>query len=298
MNAKTHKWIVVGIFAGTAVFGLLFILALIGIGSAAEGGSALTIRRTVAVVRLDGIITESGWHVSTLREHLANRNVAGVLLRIDSPGGAVAPSQELYNVVAAYKAAGKPLVVSMGNVAASGGYYIASPAHKIFASPGTLTGSIGVIFTLPMYQELAKKIGIDFRVLKSGELKDVGSPYRAMSESEKTFLQRLLDDTHEQFIIDAANGRGVDIDEMRPFADGRILTGRQARESGLIDTLGGYSDALSYLKSISGVPESVKPLIKRQHIGWRELILESLQKNLPGAGMALKPAGLYYLFIP
>ncbi|MDR2578189.1 MAG: signal peptide peptidase SppA [Chitinispirillales bacterium] len=295
MKLKTHKWIVIGIFAGAAFFGLIFILALLGFSAA--DSTALPFKR-IAVVRLEGIITDSDWHAGLLREHLSNRNIAGVLLRVDSPGGAVAPSQEIYNVIAAYKAAGKPLIVSMGNVAASGGYYIASPAYKIFASPGTLTGSIGVIFTLPKYQELAKKIGIDFRVLKAGEMKDVGSPYREMTENEKMSLQSLLDDVHEQFISDVAAGRSVDAEDIRPLADGRIFTGRQAFESGLVDSLGGYAEALNYLRQICGIPESVRPVTRRQHTGWREFFLESAQKYLPGVEPFFRPAGMYYLFVP
>jgi protease-4 len=295
MKLKTHKWIAIGIFAGVAVFGLIFILALAGFNAA--DSTALPFKR-VAVVRLEGIIIDSDWHVGLLREHLNNRNVAGVLLRINSPGGAVAPSQEIYNEIAAYKAAGKPLVVSMGNVAASGGYYVASPAYKIFALPGTQTGSNGVVWTFPKYEELAKKIGIEFRVFKAGEMKDVGSPHREMSEDEKKSLQELLDDVHEQFIKDVAAGRDVDVEDIRPLANGRVFTGKQAFESGLVDTLGGYSEALSYLREICGIPESVKPITRRQHTGWREFFLESAQKYFPAAETFLRPAGMYYLFVP
>jgi protease-4 len=291
MTTKTHKWIAISISIAAILFCLIFLLSL----GSDDGGFAL---RKVAVVRIEGIITDGTWHVKVLREHLNNNSVAGVLLRIDSPGGAVAPSQELYSAVAAYRDAGKPLVVSMGNTAASGGYYIAAPAHKIFASPGTLTGSIGVIFTLPIYQDLAKKVGIDFRVLKAGELKDIGSPYRPMTEAEAKTLQGLLDDTHDQFINDVALGRDIELEDLRPIADGRIFTGRQALGHNLIDTLGGYEDALSYLKLICDVSESTKPIEKKPQPGWKELLAESAQKNIPGLGTLSRPAGLYYLFVP
>jgi protease-4 len=294
MKAKTHKWIAVGIFSAAALFGVIMVAAMAALNS---DGGGLPFRK-VAAIRIDGVITESAWHVRTLRELLADNSVAGVLLRIDSPGGAVAPSQELYNAVAAYKNAGKPLVVSMGNVAASGGYYVAAPAHKIFASPGTLTGSIGVIFTLPIYQDLAKKVGVDFRVLKAGDLKDMGSPYRPMTEIEAQTLQSLLDDTHEQFISDVADGRGAEPEDIKTLADGRIFTGKQALENNLVDTLGGYEDALSYLKAICGVSESARALEKRQNAGWRELLAETAQKNIPGLGALSRPAGMYYLFVP
>ena len=298
MKSSTHKWIVIGILGCTAIFGLLFVFALFGLKDATTAGGGINISKRVAVVRLEGEIYESAWHAAQLREYLNNRSVSGVLLRINSPGGAVAPSQELYSEVAAYRAAGKPLVVSMGNVAASGGYYIAAPAQKIFASPGTLTGSIGVIFMISTFQELAKKVGVDFKVLKAGELKDAGSFSRPMTEVEEKYFQTLLDDTHEQFISDVALGRDMLKEEIIPLADGRVFTGRQAYENNLIDTLGGYSEALDYLKALCGIPESVKPIEKKPYSGWREFFMETAQKNIPGIETMTRPSGLYFLFAP
>jgi protease-4 len=249
----------------------------------------------LAVVRLEGEIFDAAWHIDQLRGYRTSGNVAGVLLRVDSPGGAVAPSQELYSEVAAYRAAGKPLVVSMGNVAASGGYYVSAPAYKIFASPGTLTGSIGVIFSMPMYQELARKVGIDFRMMKAGEMKDAGNPFRPMTDKETAYFQALLNDVHEQFITDVAAGRDTDTAAVRAIADGRVLTGRQAAENGLVDTLGGFAEALNYLGEICGVPASSKPIEKRPTVGWREFLFESAQKRVPGLGALTRKAGLYYL---
>jgi len=296
MKSSTHKWIVIGILAGTAVLGLLFIFMVFGFMSASDTGGSLNLSKRVAVVRLEGEIYESTWHAGILREYLNNRSVSGVLLRINSPGGAVAPSQELYNEVAAYKAAGKPLVVSMGNLAASGGYYIAAPAHKIFASPGTLTGSIGVIFMISTFHELAKKVGVDFKVLKAGELKDAGSFARPMTDSEAEYFQTLLDDTHEQFITHVAIGREMSKEEIIPLADGRVFTGMQALQNNLIDTLGGYNEALAYLKALCGIPESVKPIEKKPSTGWREWFTEAAQKNIPGMETMTRPSGLYFLF--
>ena len=292
---KIHKWIILGIVIIPAAFILLCVIS-----AALYMGDFKNFNlKRLAVVRVEGVITDSDWHVKTLREHLADKNIAGVLLRIDSPGGAVAPSQEIYNEVAAYRAAGKPVVVSMGNMAASGGYYIASGADKIFASHGTITGSIGVIFTLPLYQELAKKVGVEFRVFKAGAFKDMASPYRSISENEAKWIQSLLDDTHNQFIEDAAAGRGVDAEIIRKSADGRIFTGKQAYENGLIDTIGGYAQALDYLIEICGVSDAVKPVEKRQKSGWRDLLMESVSKNMPSAlGAVSRPAGLYFLYEP
>jgi len=298
MNSKAHKWIIAGIIAVPVLLLFFLIAAAVGIRMLKSGAAALPSFKRIAVVRIEGVITESNWYVQLLRSYRSDQTVAGVLLRIDSPGGAVAPSQEIYSEVLAYRNSGKPLVVSMGNMAASGGYYIACPAEKIFASPGTLTGSIGVIFTLPLYQELTKKLGIEFRVLKAGSFKDLGSPYRGMNDKETKIFQDLLNDTHEQFISDVCAGRGMEPESLRTLADGRIFTGKQALEYRLVDSLGGYEDALGYLRSLSGVSERSRVLERKQRSGWREILTETAHKQIPALGTLSKPAGLYYLFHP
>ncbi len=294
MKSSVQKWLVAVVILLPVLLGIIILLSSGSTGL--KGGISF---KKVAVVRLEGVITDADWYVQVLREHRLDRSISGVLLRIDSPGGAVAPSQEIYKEVAAYKAAGKPLVVSMGNIAASGGYYIASPAQRIFASPGTLTGSIGVIFTLPLYQELTKKLGVEFRIFKAGAFKDMGSPYRNMEQQESALLQTLLDDTHEQFITDVSKGREMDIDSIRPIADGRIFTGKQAYELNMIDSLGGFEDALAYLYQKTGVTEGSKVVEKKQHSEslW-DLFSESARSKFPALGSLSKPAGLYYLFQP
>lgn len=298
MKSSTHKWIAIGIFSAAALFVFVCMIAVLGSSRSGSDNNMLQFGKRIAVVRLEGEIYDANWHADLLRAYRTNSNVAGVLLRVDSPGGAVAPSQEIYSEVAAYKAIGKPIVVSMGNVAASGGYYVSAPAHKIFASPGTLTGSIGVIFSLPMYQELAKKVGIDFRMMKAGELKDAGSPFRPMTDKETKYFQEILDDVHEQFILDVAAGRNVDAENLRALADGRVLTGKQAVEHGLVDTLGGYAEALNYLSLLCNIPESNKPIEKKPSSSWRDLLMESAQKRIPGLETLSRRAGLYYLFTP
>ena len=297
MKYSTHRRLAIIIFTVTLCFAAMILAVSMTLNSrgSSDPAGGLRFGKRLAVVRLEGEIFDAAWHADQLRGYRLNNNVAGVLLRVDSPGGAVAPSQELYNEVAAYMADGKPLVVSMGNVAASGGYYVSAPAYKIFASPGTLTGSIGVIFSMPMYQELAKKVGVDFRTMKAGEMKDAGSPFRPMTDKESKYFQELLDDVHEQFITDVAAGRGVDTAKVRALADGRVLTGRQAVESGLVDTLGGFAEALRYLGDVCGVPESSKPIEKRPAVGWREFLFESAQRRVPGLGAFSRRAGLYYL---
>ena len=198
-----RKWFVAGIIALPVLIGIALFLR----SSRERDVSPYFSFRGIGLVQIKGTIIESDEYVRQLRSLRFDNSIAGVIVRIDSPGGAVAPSQEIYREMLRFREISKPVVVSMGSVAASGGYYIASPGTKIFADPGTLTGSIGVIFTLPLFQELAKKIGVEFRVFTAGRMKDIGSPYRRMTEDEKKFIDALLKDTHEQFIDDVAAGR-------------------------------------------------------------------------------------------
>jgi protease-4 len=211
---------------------------------------------SLGLVRIDGMITDAErtntW-IRTLRE---DDNIKGVLLRINSPGGAVAPSQEISRAVGRL-ATYKPVVVSMSSVAASGGYYAAAPADLIVANPSTLTGSIGVIMQLSNVQDLMKKIGVKRQSLASGKLKGAGSPFKPMTKAERDYLMAIVNDMHQQFVAAVAEGRNMDIKDVQAIADGRALTGRQALQLGLVDKLGGMEDAVDELKSICGITEPV-----------------------------------------
>jgi protease-4 len=183
-----------------------------------------------------------------LRKAIEDKNVKAILLRINSPGGTVGMSQEVYSAVNDVRAKGKPVVVSMGDVTASGGYYIAAAADKIYANPGTLTGSIGVIMHLMNWQETEKKIGIQPAVIKSGAFKDIGSSDRPMTPEERTLLQNIIMDSYDQFVTAVANGRHMDKEAVKKLADGRVYSGRQAKAVNLVDELGGYDDALVWLQ--------------------------------------------------
>ena len=208
--------------------------------------------RKLGLVRIEGIIANperiTRW-ISDLRE---DSSVLGVLLRINSPGGAVAPSQEIYRSVKRL-ADVKPVVASMGAVAASGGYYAAAPAHTIMANPATITASIGVIMELSNIQGLFEKLGLKQESLTSGKLKDAGSPFRPMTPEERKYLQGLVMDLHRQFVADVAAARNMDLSEVQALADGRAMTGQQALEAGLVDKLGGLEEAVDLLKSMCGV---------------------------------------------
>lgn len=218
----------------------------------------------VAVVEVDGIIIESEPVVEELRNHLGNPAVRAVVVRINSPGGVVAPTQEIYAAIRRLAKNGKPVVASLGPVAASGGYYVAAAADRIYANPGTLTGSIGVVMQMATLEGLLKKVGVEYVVIKSGKHKDIGSFARAMSPEERKLLQILLDDVYNQFVDAVAEGRGLSRDEVMGFADGRIFSGRQAKALGMVDVLGGFEEAVEGAAELGGLPAHPRLIAPRR----------------------------------
>lgn len=291
---RLQKVIIAGILVLPVFIGTLMLLSQ---NRAGHGAGRVPISfKKIGLVQIRGTIVESEEWVRQLRALRLDNSIGGVVVRIESPGGAVAPSQEIYAEIMRYRASGKPLAVSMGSVAASGGYYIGCAAQKIFADPGTLTGSIGVIFSAPLFAELSKKIGVEFRVLKAGALKDAGSPFRPMTEQEKQYLQTLLRETHEQFIGDVAKARNMPRDSVLKFADGRVMTGSQAFKARLIDTLGGYQDALDWLRVRTGVAAGSRIIQKKPASSrLRDWFDEESSRIFPFLQSIRRPAGLYYL---
>lgn len=203
--------------------------------------------------------------MKSLKKFRRDSSVRAILVRIDSPGGSVGPSQEIYREIMRTKQS-KPVVASLGSVAASGGYYIASAATRIVSNPGTITGSIGVIIYLPNLRELFGKIGYEMVTIKSGKFKDVGNPGREMTPEEREILQGSIDEAHGQFISDVASGRNLQEDKVRELADGRIIVGRLAQQLGLVDELGNFEDAVNAAASlgkIEGEPELLYDKKKR-----------------------------------
>jgi len=233
----------------------------------------------VAVVEVEGVIgvtaersLDSEGIVRTLGEYRDDPAVRAVVLRIDSPGGVVAPTQEIFTAVRRLREAKKPVVASLGSVAASGGYYVAVSADRIFASPGTLTGSIGVVMQLANVEGLLKKVGVEYVVVKAGAYKDVGNFARAMTPEERRILQALLDDVYDQFISAVAEGRGLDPQAVRAFAEGRIYSGRQAHGLKMVDDLGGLEDAIEAAAKMAGLPPKPKVVYPRRRFSLRELL--------------------------
>lgn len=232
----------------------------------------------IALVRIQGPILDSQTTVSELQQYGEDPLVKAIVIRIDSPGGGVAPSQEIYNAVKRVRKDNhKTIVTSMGTVAASGGYYIAVASDRILANPGTLTGSIGVIMQLANFEDLMEKIGVRNTVIKSGRYKDVGSPFRTMSDDEQQYLQTVMDDAHRQFIEAVADGRSLDIADVEILADGRIFTGQQAKDVLLVDELGDLHQAIKLAADMSGmkehpyVVETQKPFSLQEFLGNRFL---------------------------
>ncbi len=225
-------------------------------------GAALvvTFGDAVAVVEIQGELIYDLDKIEEIERYRDDDHIKAVVLRIDSPGGGVAASQAIYHAVRKVREE-KPVVACMCAVAASGGYYVACAADSIITHEGTVTGSIGVLAAYLRTEELFQKIGLEVTVIKSGEYKDVGSPHRRMTENEKTYVGTLLDKVYDQFIVAVSEGRGLPVEWVRELAEGRLYTGEQAVEVGLVDRVGTYEDALllaAQMGGIAGRPRVVK----------------------------------------
>jgi protease-4 len=239
----------------------------------------------VAVVEIEGIIIDGTAAVRELREHADNSAIKAIILRVNSPGGVVAPTQEIFSAIQRARKAGKPVVATLGAVAASGGYYVAAAADRIYANPGTLTGSIGVVMQMANLEGLLKKVGVEYVVVKAGAYKDVGNFARTMSPEERKMLQALLDDVYSQFVDAVAEGRGLERKEVLAFAEGRIYSGQQALALKMVDEMGGFEDAVEAagkLANIQGRPKLVYP---RRKFSFKDLLESRL--GLPGVGPLL-----------
>ncbi|MCD6214814.1 MAG: signal peptide peptidase SppA [Candidatus Desulfofervidus sp.] len=235
--------------------------------------------KNIGVIEIKGIIKTSQFNLEQLVKFRKNNQIKAVLLRIDSPGGAVVPSQELYMEILKLRQQ-KPVVASLGNVAASGGYYIASAANKIVAAPGTLTGSIGVKIEFANIEQLLKKLGIQPTVIKSVPYKDIGSPVREMTKEEKTMLEKLVKNIHSQFVKDIAKGRNMPIKQVESIANGSIFTGQEAKKLGLVDQLGNFEDAIRLAAKLGKIKEEPRLLYPKKKSPWMKLLTESLFETL------------------
>jgi len=263
-------WIIVG--GGAFLFFVLCLAALASMFSNAGSsrvsvGSVSRSSNLIASLEIKGTISDSKEFIEELNEYGKRANVKAVIIRIDSPGGGVAASQEIYEAIKKFRAeTEKNVVVSMASTAASGGYYVACAADRIFANPGTITGSIGVIAQWYDYSDLLRWAKMRSIVIKSGELKDSGSGFRPMTAEEKIYFQSLIDDMHGQFVSAVSESRDMPEEEVRKLADGRVYTGREAKENRLVDEIGTFQDAVKATAEMSGIagdPKLLIPLKKR-----------------------------------
>ncbi len=276
--------ITLGLMAGVIALFVVTLWVLLRL----SGGSGLPGGQKVALVEIEGTIVDTSDLVRELRDDLDSSSVRAVVVRINSPGGVVGPTQEVYAALRRLRKAGKPVVASLGAVAASGGYYIAAAANRVYANPGTLTGSIGVIMQLPNVEGLLKKIGVEYVVVKAGARKDIGNPSRAMTPEERRILQSLLDDVHAQFIDAVADGRHLDRRAVVAVADGRIFSGARAKALHMVDALGGLEDAVEGAAELAGLPPHPRVIQPRRRFSLYDLLRNQL--DLRGlTGMAVGP---------
>ena len=259
-------------------------------GSGAGTGPA------VAVIRVEGLITSGGSGpfatssvaasetlVDQIERADADPNVRAILLYVNSPGGGVTASDVIYH---ALKNVDKPIVVLMGDLAASGGYYVSMASDWIIANPNTLTGSIGVISEFPNADELLNKVGVEFVVITSGPRKDFGSPYRDMTEAERAYWQVIIDEAYTGFVAIVADGRGLTVDDVLPLADGRVYSGRQALANHLVDALGYEEDAVAKAAELGGITGEPRIIEYTPRLTFFDLLSSAAQRPslLPSVG--------------
>lgn len=260
-----------------ALFVLVFVLTMLVTGKPGIGDQGAKI----AIVPIEGTIS------SDLAEHTVRQltkygddpSIQAIVLRIDSPGGGVAPAQEIYQEIKRLRAKGKLMVASLGSLAASGGYYVACAVDRIFANPGTITGSIGVIIHLANAEELLRKVGVESTVIQSGPFKDSGTPTRTLRAEERQVFQTVVDDVHQQFVEVVAQGRNLPEAAVRQVADGRIYSGRQAKDLNLVDELGTLQDAVAHAATAVGIVGKPK-LVQEgpERLWWLRFLLDSLPR--------------------
>ncbi|MBA4417659.1 MAG: signal peptide peptidase SppA [Syntrophus sp. (in: bacteria)] len=261
------------------------IIILVFVGSFAVGIMGRSFGERIGVVEIEGVITQSGDSMEDIVKFKEDTSIKGVIIRVNSPGGSVGPTQEIYTEVKKLREK-KKVYISMGSVCASGGYYIASAGHKIYANPSTITGSIGVIMEQTVIEDLLKKLGVQSNTLKAGEYKDVGSPFRKMKPEEKEYLNQILANIHQQFIADVAVGRGMTLENTKRLSDGRIYTGLQAKQLGLVDGIGNFYDSLDDMKktlNIKGKPVLVYGKRPFSFIKW---LVSSMSEDLISQSLA------------
>lgn len=279
---KSTKWFlgILGLLAVLAVGFTLLFMSLFNSSSEKTETVTLGAGDKIAVIDLKGVIVSSEDVVRQLKKYRENKAINAIVLHIDSPGGAVVPSQEMYEEVRKTRDGGKPIVVAMGSLAASGGYYVACGGSRLVANRGTLTGSIGVISEFLQLYDALEKLGIEMKTIKAGHLKDAGSPTRKMNEDDQKYFQGLMDDVHRQFMDVVARERHLSASDVHQLADGRVFTGERAVELGLIDTIGTFEDALHIAAGMAGIKGEPAIVKERKRQFWLESVFGDAGETL------------------
>ncbi len=310
-NKSRRAWWVALVVVGVVlIFGAGLVLVVYTTAAPSDGVRVgMLTRDRIAILPLRGVITQGHRALRELREYRKDGSVKGFVLWVNSPGGEVAPSQALYRELARARDDGYPVVAVIGSIGASGAYYAALAADTILAMPGSLVGSIGVLMEFPNVEELLDKVGLRFEVIKSAEHKDLGSPYRELTDEERALLQGVVDDVYMQFVRAIAEERGMSLDSVRAIADGRIMSGRSAMEYGLIDGEGDLTDAIRIAGEMAGLgpePRTVQREVRR--LTWLDLVTSlarwvgrgdkaagSLRDVVPGGDLIPRGPRLFYL---
>ncbi|MGA3174349.1 MAG: signal peptide peptidase SppA [Syntrophorhabdales bacterium] len=261
---------------------ILSLIVLIFVVSLVAGLAGRPSGDRIGVVEIEGVITGSKEVMDDIERFKEDASIKGVILRINSPGGAVGPTQEIYREVEKLREK-KKVYVSMGTTCASGGYYIASAAEKLYANPSTITGSIGVIMHLMIAQEVLKKIGLKSNTIKAGEFKDVGSPFRDMTPAEREYMDGIVMNIYEQFMKDISTGRKMELEKVKKLAEGRIYTGSQAKNAGLVDALGNFYDTVDALKAVLKIKGKPNLVYTEKPFSFSKWIFGSLSRELMNA---------------
>ncbi|HMS33948.1 MAG TPA: signal peptide peptidase SppA [Ignavibacteria bacterium] len=233
----------------------------------------------VAVVNLDFTILSSESIVRQFIKFGDDKSIKAIILKVNTPGGGVAASQEMYEIIKRTRDKGKPVIVSISSLGASGGYYAACGGSIIVADPGSLVGSIGVIMNLMNFKDLAEKIGITENIIKSGELKDAGNPFRELNEKDKEYFQDIVNDSYDQFLDVVSMERKMDKEKLKEYANGRVFTGRQAKDIGLIDSLGTFEDAVRIAGRMAGIEGEPSLVREKERLSLAERILDGFTNN-------------------
>ena len=302
-NQSSTKWFW-GIFLGLLFMGMLFVaISFLVFASALkrDGGEYVSSGSgdKIAIVEINDVIVSSEKTVEQIKKFREDKSIKAIILRINTPGGGVAASQEIYEEVKRTRDSGKIVVVSMGSIAASGGYYIAVGSSLIVSNPGTLTGSIGVIAQFISIKDLAEKLGINQTTIKSGILKDAGNPFREMNDSDKAYFQDVVDNSFGQFLDVVAKERKMDKTTLLKYANGRVFTGLQAKEYGLVDSLGTFEDAIritSKMAGIEGEPRIVRE--KKRFSFFEEMLGSKIEDVTDIKGKLFDEPILQYKFAP